>query len=181
MRILTRNLGIKLKMENQRYSQKFSIPNSEFISQTHSALAAYIPFSLSVILLFLRAALFLWMRPLVAARSTVLTAALYALCAVSRSPPADAASNFFKFVFIRDLADLFLAAAFCVVNALFDADLILGICFRTPPPLHLLSNAVRHNEPGLRWRLVSCGKAILPSCSVECKFFFVFSMPALKK
>ena len=83
--------------------------------------------------LFLRAALFLWISPLVAARSTVLTAVLNALSLLSRSPELAASSNFLILVFISDLADLFLAAAFCESRTLLAEDLIFGIRLLTPP------------------------------------------------
>jgi len=90
-------------------------------------------FNFFVSALFLRAALFLWIRPLVAARSTVFTASLYALSADSRSLPETAASNFFILVFISDFAALFFAVAFCVSRTLFDEDFMFGISCSPPP------------------------------------------------
>ena len=83
--------------------------------------------------LFLRAAKFLWISPLVAALSTVFTATLYALWAASRSPADAAASNFLILVLISDLAALFRAAALWESRTLLDEDLIFGINPMTPP------------------------------------------------
>ena len=110
--------------------------------------------NLVAMLLFPRAALFLWIRPLVAARSTVFTASLKACSAASRSPPVTAASNFLILVFMSDLADLFFKAAFCEVSALFDADLILGTGLFTPCP-----------------ELESTRKVIVPLPGAKCKSF----------
>ena len=89
-------------------------------------------FSCFAIALFLRAALFLWIRPFVAALSTVLAAILYADSAFSRSPSDAAAMNFLMLVFINVLFDLFLAAAFSCSLILFNEDLMFATCPCTP-------------------------------------------------
>ena len=63
--------------------------------------------SFRVMLLFLRAALFLCRRPFRTALSTVLTATTYAASALALSPAARADSNFFRLVFSSDLSALF--------------------------------------------------------------------------